>query len=156
MARQSNAASTHDARRRFRPSSRSLADYAGMVAAMLAGMVVLGLVRDGVAPGPVLREDFETMIMATEMVIGMGAWMIARRHAWRGIAIMSGVMYLPFLVLTPLFWIGAISGGVLLTGGHLLMLPAMALAMPLTHRNPQRSRAADDNSSFHGHTSAEL
>jgi flagellar biosynthetic protein FliP len=118
-----------------------------MVGAMLVGMLVLDLIRSLLAPGPALRADLETMVMATEMVIGMAVWMIARRHAWRGIAVMSAVMYLPFLLLAPLFWAGTISGGLLVMGGHLLMLPAMALAMPLTHRShgqhgPSAMRAA--------------
>jgi hypothetical protein len=111
---------------------RRVLDYAGMVAAMLAGMVLLDVIRGVVAPEP-LRADLEAMVMATEMVIGMAVWMVARHHAWRGITIMSAVMYVPFLLLTPLFWVGAISGHALATGGHLLMLPAMALAMPFTH-----------------------
>ncbi|MCU1571211.1 MAG: hypothetical protein JWR33_1952 [Naasia sp.] len=121
---------------------RGVLEYLGMVAAMLAGMVVLGLLRDVVAPGPALRADLETMIMATEMVIGMAAWMIARRHAWRGIAVMSAAMYLPFLVLAPLLWVGAISAEALGIGGHLLMLVAMALAMPLTHRTGHGAQRA--------------
>lgn len=134
MASQPNTATGHEAPHRLRRHLRSLLEYVGMVAAMLTGMVILGLVRDLVAPGPVLRADLEAMIMASEMVIGMSAWMVARRHALRGIVVMSAVMYLPFLILAPLFWVGTISGDVLAAGGHLLMLPAMALAMPLTHR----------------------
>jgi flagellar biosynthetic protein FliP len=42
---------------------------------------------------------------------------------------MSAAMYLPFVVLLVPFWAGLITGGTLLTAGHLLMLPAMALAM---------------------------
>jgi len=34
-------------------------------------------------------------------------------------------MYVPFLVLLAPFWTGLVSAGVLLGGGHLLMLPAM-------------------------------
>lgn len=67
--------------------------------------------------------------------LGMAGWMVARRHAWRGTVAMSAVMYVPFLLLAPLFWLGTISGDALLTGGHLLMIPAMAFAMPLTHRH---------------------
>jgi hypothetical protein len=38
-------------------------------------------------------------------------------------------MYLPFLVLLVPFAAGAITGGTLMTAGHVLMLPAMAAAM---------------------------
>ncbi|MDP9026221.1 MAG: hypothetical protein M3N46_01540 [Actinomycetota bacterium] len=114
-----------------RRHSHAVLEYFGTVVSMLAGMIVLGLIRDVVAPGVALRADLETIVMATEMVIGMSAWMVARRHARQGIAVMSAVMYLPFLLLMPLFWLGCIAGAVLSFGGHLSMLPSMALAMPL-------------------------
>jgi flagellar biosynthetic protein FliP len=71
------------------------------------------------------------MIMATNMAIGMGVWMRVRGHSWRGIAEMSASMYLPFAVLLVPYWAGAIGSGTLMTWGHVLMLPAMALAMAL-------------------------
>jgi hypothetical protein len=149
-AARSDATAAGDAPDLVRRHSRAVLEYVGMVAGMLVGMVVLGLVRDVVAPGAALRADLETIVMATEMVIGMSAWMVARRHDWQGIAVMSAVMYLPFLLLMPLFWVGWISGAVLSLGGHLLMLPFMALAMPLTafiadrrRRGKAESGAAD-------------
>ncbi|TFC06383.1 hypothetical protein [Cryobacterium mannosilyticum] len=159
MASQPNTATGHETSHHARRHLRSLLEYLGMVAAMLAGMVILGLIRDLVAPGPVLRADVEAIIMASEMVIGMSAWMVARRHAWRGIVVMSAVMYLPFLILAPLFWVGTISGDVLAAGGHLLMLPAMALAMPLTHRTrgpAERLRLTEAPTMEAGASSADL
>jgi hypothetical protein len=47
---------------------------------------------------------------------------------------MSAAMYLPFVLLLVPFWADAITGGALLTWGHVLMLPAMAAAM-LLHRD---------------------
>jgi len=138
VANQMNTAARRTASPLVRRLLPNLIEYLGMVAAMLAGMVLLGALRDLVAPGPALRADLEAMIMATEMVVGMAAWMVARRHTWRGTAAMSAVMYVPFLLLAPLFWLGTISGDALLTGGHLLMFPAMAFAMPLTHRHHAR------------------
>ena len=67
--------------------------------------------------------------MATDMAIGMGGWMRFRGHSWRAIAEMSAAMYLPFLVLLVPFSAGAVTGSTVMTAGHLLMLPAMALAM---------------------------
>ena len=136
----SDATVAGDAPNLVRRHGRAVLEYVGMVAGMLAGMVVLGLIRDVVAPGVALRPDLETIVMATEMVIGMSAWMVARRHAWQGIAVMSAVMYLPFLVLMPLFWVEWTSGAVLSLGGHLLMLPFMALAMPLNAFIADRQR----------------
>jgi hypothetical protein len=38
---------------------------------------------------------------------------------------MSAAMYLPFAVFLPPVWAGAMSGGAMITAGHLLMLPTM-------------------------------
>jgi hypothetical protein len=105
--------------------------YVEMVVAMLAGMFVLGPVEDLVWPAATPGADIGVMIMATNMAIGMGAWMRFRGHSWRGIAEMSAAMYVPFAVLLVPFWAGSIGAGALMTWGHVLMLPAMALAMLL-------------------------
>ena len=105
--------------------------YLEMVVAMLAGMFVLGPVVHLVASGLTDRADVGAMVMATNMAIGMGAWMRFRGHSWRGIAEMSASMYVPFAVLLVPFWAGVIAEGTLMTWGHVLMLPAMALVMVL-------------------------
>jgi flagellar biosynthetic protein FliP len=69
--------------------------------------------------------------MATNMSVGMAAWMRFRGHSWRGIAEMSGSMYLPFVVLLVPYWAGMVGEGALTTWGHVLMLPAMAAVMLL-------------------------
>jgi flagellar biosynthetic protein FliP len=38
-------------------------------------------------------------------------------------------MYASFVVLFPAYWLGSLSGHNVMLAGHLLMLPAMALAM---------------------------
>ena len=119
------------------PHSRSLAvrhfvrHYLEMVAAMLAGMFVLGPVVQLVAPGLTERADVGAMVMATNMSVGMAGWMRFRKHSWRGIAEMSASMYVPFVVLLVPYWAGLTGEGVLMTWGHVLMLPAMALVMLL-------------------------
>ena len=105
--------------------------YLEMVVAMLAGMFLLGPLEGLVWPSLTARPDVGVMVMATNMSIGMGAWMRFRGHSWRGVAEMSASMYLPFVVLLVPFWAGAIGEGALMTWGHLLMLPAMAVAMLL-------------------------
>ena len=105
--------------------------YLEMVVAMLAGMLVLGPVEGLVWPALTARPDVGVMVMATNMSIGMAAWMRFRGHTWRGIAEMSASMYLPFAVLLVPFWAGAIGEHTMMTWGHLLMLPAMALVMLL-------------------------
>src|SRR3954454_22804574 len=69
------------------------------------------------------------VVMATDMSLGMGAWMRYRGHSWRSIAEMSAAMYLPFAVFLPLVWADVMSGGAMLTAGHLLMLPTMLALM---------------------------
>jgi flagellar biosynthetic protein FliP len=105
--------------------------YAEMVVAMLVGMMVLGPVVNLVWPSLTARADVGVMVMATNMAIGMGAWMRFRGHSWRGIAEMSASMYVPFLVLLVPFWAGAIGEHAMMTWGHVLMLPAMAAVMLL-------------------------
>ena len=105
--------------------------YLEMVLAMLVGMYALGGLESLVWPAVTLRADVGVMVMATNMSVGMAAWMRFRGHSWRGIAEMSASMYLPFVVLLVPYWAGLVGHGVLMTWGHLLMLPAMALAMLL-------------------------
>jgi flagellar biosynthetic protein FliP len=105
--------------------------YLEMVVAMLVGMVVLGQAENLLLPTVMVGTEVGVMVMATNMAVGMGAWMRVRGHSWRGIAEMSASMYLPFAVLLVPYWAGAIGSGTLMTWGHVLMLPAMALAMAL-------------------------
>src|SRR5215217_1533904 len=81
-----------------------------MVVAMLIGMVVLGLLQQLVWPSLNFHSAVGVLVMATDMAIGMGAWMRVRGHSWRGIAEMSASMYAPFAVLLVPFWIGVIGG----------------------------------------------
>jgi hypothetical protein len=105
--------------------------YVEMVVAMLVGMLVLGPVEELVWPALTARADIGVMVMATNMAIGMGAWMRFRGHSWRGVAEMSASMYVPFLVLLVPFWAGAIGEHTMMTWGHVLMLPALAAVMLL-------------------------
>lgn len=113
--------------RRWRPFARHFLE---MVLAMALGMMLLqplwrfGLPAVG-AGHPLDKDTLNALAMATDMTIGMGAWMRYRGHAWRVIAEMSTTMYLPFMIFFPLVWAGAMSGGLMLTLGHNLMLPAM-------------------------------
>ena len=105
--------------------------YVEMVLAMLVGMYALGGLEGLVWPALTTRADVAVMVMATNMSLGMTAWMRFRGHSWRGITEMSASMYLPFVVLLVPYWAGLAGEGVLMAWGHLLMLPAMALAMLL-------------------------
>src|SRR5688572_6101573 len=105
--------------------------YLEMVVAMLAGMFVLGWLETQAFPTVELTIETGVLVMATNMAIGMGAWMRIRGHTWRGIAEMSAAMYLPFAVLLVPYWTGVVSADTVIAWGHLLMLPAMALVMVL-------------------------
>jgi hypothetical protein len=103
--------------------------YLEMVVAMVAGMVVLGPVWHLLWPGLSGHVAAGALVMATDMAIGMGGWMRFRGHSWGAIGVMSAAMYAPFLALLVPYAAGAVSGGTVMTAGHLLMLPAMAAAM---------------------------
>lgn len=76
-------------------SWRSVRHCLEMVAAMLVGMMLLGRLWTLIWPGLPARADVDAMVMATNMAIGMAAWMRIRRHSWISIAEMSAAMYLP-------------------------------------------------------------
>lgn len=105
--------------------------YLEMVVAMLVGMAVLGFLPELAWPSLTARADVGVLVMVTDMAIGMGAWMRFRGHSWRGIAEMSGSMYAPFVALLVPYWTGSVGGHHLMTWGHVLMFPSMALAMYL-------------------------
>ena len=113
--------------------------YLEMVLTMVLGMIVLhplwavsfnamGL------PDALDHATVMALVMATDMSLGMGAWMRLRGHSWRHIVEMGAPMYLPFAVFVPPVWFGALSGGAMISAGHLLMLPTM-LALMLWRRN---------------------
>ncbi len=108
--------------------------YFEMVAAMVVGMAALG----GVASlalwllGQADVFDYlpvRTLVMATNMSVGMGLWMRHQGHTWSRIVEMSAAMYAPFLALLGPYATGLVGRGALMGGGHLLMLVAMLLVM---------------------------
>ena len=105
--------------------------YVEMLVAMVVGMVVLDRLEGLVLPDLMSRADVGALVMATNMAVGMGAWMRFRGHSRRGIAEMAAAMYLPFLVLLVPWWAGAVAGDAVMLWGHVLMLLSMAMAMVL-------------------------
>lgn len=105
--------------------------YIEMVVAMLIGMVLLGFLQQLAWPSLNFHSAVGVLVMATDMAIGMGAWMRVRGHSWRGIAEMSASMYVPFVALLVPYWTGSLDGGELMVWGHVLMFPSMALVMYL-------------------------
>ncbi len=112
-----------------RPRRRLLVRHlAEMLAAMLVGMLVLGPLWR--LPPPLAdRPDVAAFVMATDMAVAMAVWMWHRGHTGAAIGEMTAAMYVPFLVLLAPWWAGLVPGGLVLAGGHLLMLPAMAWAV---------------------------
>ncbi|QQQ80242.1 hypothetical protein IOD16_18760 [Saccharothrix sp. 6-C] len=100
-----------------------------MAVAMVVGMVALEPVWSFAWPGLADDVTAHVLVMATNMALGMALWMRVRRHGWAGIAEMSAAMYVPFVVLLPFHWADALSGSALMTAGHVLMVPAMLVAM---------------------------
>jgi hypothetical protein len=115
---------------------RFVRHYLEMVIMMLLGMVILGPV-ESVVLDPLGWQsvrtvpEFDALVMATNMTVPMTAWMRYRRHRWATTGAMAAAMYLPFLVLFPPLWLGVLTAAEMFVGGHLLMLPAMAVAMLL-------------------------
>jgi flagellar biosynthetic protein FliP len=118
---------------------RFVRHYLEMVVAMMVGMAVLGPL-ESVALNPVGWQsvravpELDALVMATNMTVAMVGWMRYRRHSWAAAGAMAVAMYLSFVVLFPLLWVGALSAGGMLAGGHVLMLLAMAGVM-LLHRD---------------------
>jgi hypothetical protein len=123
-----------------------------MVLAMAIGMFALMLLWTlavQAAGAPHLLDHAEPMAlsMATDMAIGMGAWMAWRRHGWRDIAEMSAAMYLPFVILFPATLAGAMTSGAMMAAGHVLMLAAKLAVMlrrrdHYGYRRPAHQRAS--------------
>jgi hypothetical protein len=119
---------------RGRALRRFLRHYLEMIMAMVVGMVALGaaeamlLERVGWAE-TLAQPEPGTLIMATNMIIPMAAWMRFRGHGWAAIAEMAVAMYLPFVVLFVPLWLGLLSPTGLMVLGHVLMLFAMAAVM---------------------------
>jgi hypothetical protein len=113
------------ARRAMLTDRTAIRHFLEMVVAMLVGMVALGPLWPHLPGGATVH----TLVMATNMTIGMAAWMAFRRHRLMPIVEMGLAMYLPFVVLFPAYWVGWLSAAAVMIVGHVLMLPAMVLAM---------------------------
>ena len=126
--------------------------YIEMVLAMAIGMFALMplwtlAVRAAGAPHLLDRAEPMALVMATDMAIGMGAWMAWRRHGWRDIAEMSAAMYLPFVIFFPATLAGVMTSGMMMVAAHVLMLLAMLAVMlrrrdHYGYRRPARQRAS--------------
>ena len=115
-----------------------------MTIAMFAGMFVLGMAAQALFDWlgwTAMNEKTipSTLVMATTMSAGMAAWMRFRGCGWRAIAEMSLAMYVPFLVMYPFYLTGVAGPTAVMMVGHVLMIPAMVVAMLL--RKDEYTRA---------------
>ncbi|WP_086668646.1 hypothetical protein [Lentzea kentuckyensis] len=115
--------------RRARPVVRFTLHFLEMVVAMVVGMIALGPIWSFAWPDLSGNMTAQVLVMATNMSLAMALWMKIRRHGWPSIIEMSAAMYVPFLVLLPFYWAGVLTGMTLMGAGHVLMLPAMLIAM---------------------------
>jgi flagellar biosynthetic protein FliP len=114
---------------RVRGHVRFAIHYVEMIVAMFVGMFALGPMWSWLAPGVHDRADVSSLVMATNMSIGMALWMAIRKHTWPRIAEMCAAMYVPFAVMFPAYWLGAIDSHTVMMAGHILMFPAMLVVM---------------------------
>lgn len=121
---------------RGRQTLRFLRHFGEMVLAMLLGMGVFALVN-GLILIPLgfvylssrLFPYSYAAAMAVAMTVSMVAWMRIRKHAWRLSAEMGAAMIVPTVLLIAVCWIVHLPSTVLLTGTHLIMVPAMLAVM---------------------------
>jgi hypothetical protein len=133
-----------------RPTRNFVRHYLEMVAAMVLGMVVLGVPAEGAlrafgASSADLNADLPAvalLAMAAIMTVPMVGWMRYRGHSWRPCWEMAVSMFLPTFGVIGLLWSGLVADfGVLMTLEHAVMLPAMLVAMLLRRDEYTRSHA---------------
>lgn len=116
--------------------------YLEMIAAMIAGMIVIGIPAEGalhlIGSSTADLQDHAPAVallgMATMMTIPMVALMRYRGHAWRPCWEMSASMFIPtFGVIAALATGLATDFGALMGIEHIAMLPAMLLVMVLRY-----------------------
>jgi flagellar biosynthetic protein FliP len=102
-----------------------------MVAAALAGLLALTPVERLVWPELTARADVGVLVLATNTAIGLAVWMRARGCSWRDVAATAALVHLPSLALLVALWAGEVGGSALLGWGHVVTVPAVALALVL-------------------------
>jgi hypothetical protein len=132
-----------------------------MTIAMFVGMGVLAypasLLFDALG-WDVLNDELVpmTLVMATTMVIGMSVWMRIRGCRWGLVIEMAPAMYVPFVLMYPFYWGGLASETAVMVVGHVLMVPAMAVAMLFRLREYTMSHAEHKNGACHKKPDSEL
>lgn len=117
------------------PSARFLRHFLEMVAAMMIGMAVLGLVvravlstlgyPEGLRPYP----ELSATAMTLEMTLPMAAWMLYRGHRPAIVGEMTGAMIAPVVGVVALCLVHVLPSSSAPTLAHVAMYPAMLGAM---------------------------
>jgi hypothetical protein len=122
------------------PTGHFVRHYVEMVVAMFLGMVVLGtpamlaLGAAGVSSAELHADAPALMLlgMGVTMTVPMVAWMRYRGHSWAPSNEMAASMLIPTAGVIALPWAGLVEDiGTLLAIEHVVMLPAMLVAMLL-------------------------
>jgi flagellar biosynthetic protein FliP len=100
-----------------------------MLLAMATGMVLLAPVASALWPTPPAQAHLEAFSMVGTMTAGMVVCTLLRRQPLIEAAVMIAAMWAPYLVLTVPYLLGVLEGDMLVTGGHVLMLLCMFLAL---------------------------
>jgi hypothetical protein len=137
---------------------RFIRHYAEMVIAMFAGMLLLGIPGEAALQlagygSAELQADapaLALLAMATIMTIPMVAWMRRMGHGWRPCNEMAASMFLPTFAVIALMGAGALDFMGAMGLEHVLMLPAMLVAM-LARREEY---SCDHRQHGHGHAAA--
>jgi hypothetical protein len=103
--------------------------YAEMILAMSAGMLVLGLPIALVLDPQ--SETIRLLDMGVVMTVPMVVWMRYRGHGRRPCVEMAASMFVPTFAAIGLLWSGALEFGAAMTLEHVVMFPAMLIAMLL-------------------------
>lgn len=143
QARETNASTSIGLRsgdRVSRSTRHFLRHYVEMLAAMFLGMAALGVPAiAALSAVGVSRSELENGApalllfgMAVTMTAPMVGWMRYRGHGWRASAEMAAAMFIPTFGVIGLLWSGLVGDiGTLLMIEHVVMVPAMLLAMLL-------------------------
>ena len=122
------------------PTGHFVRHYIEMVVAMFLGMAVLGtpamlaLGAAGVSSAELHADAPALMLlgMGVTMTVPMVAWMRYRGHGWGPSNEMAASMLIPTAGVIGLLWSGLVTDiGSLLAIEHVVMLPAMLVAMLL-------------------------
>jgi hypothetical protein len=122
------------------PTRRFVRHYVEMVVAMFLGMLVLGepamlaLGAAGVSSAELTADAPALMLlgMGVTMTVPMVSWIRYRGHGWAPSTEMAASMLIPTAGAIGVLWIGLVEDiGTLLVIEHVVMLPAMLVAMLL-------------------------